>query len=437
MEIYKEEPRNNNENLDIESPEQKNLEAFMIAALGKYAHKINEGSRGIILRIDLTKFSDENLAKLGIVINRDRGSVFKILKIENASRAHHEYEMQKRAVQILNTEESQNKGLAQVPNIIRCIDIDLSHNSSIINKLHRGGVDVTKNHSTINVIMMDYVPGITLSQYIFKKIIQKIIEKDEDNNTVKNEIMRWGGDSSAFLSGATFKNFCEFLEKYFNIYLGSGNSHIIKKNEKLFLSYMEKNEVVLNEEIFDVFRKSVLKLNNNNIYNNDLHEDNVILDLDDDENLRNLFLIDFGEASDYRNDENPDDLSIFSAYINFTTTKEQKNKEKLINSTKRFENSLNRFRAGNNLSVDRVVYIQRLINLDLKNQDIKSMVSRINQELISDNEDYVIIAFMTMLKENKIGREKVLDILEEGQHIAGPTIKWKFVKSILLTKELI
>ncbi len=437
MEIYKEESKNINENQDLGSPEKKNLEAFMIAALGKYANKIDEGSRGIILRVDLTKFSDENLAKLGITINRDKGSVFKILKIENSSLAQHEYQMQKRATQILNTEESQNEGLAQVPDISKCIDIDLSHNSSIIKKLNKSGVDVNKNHSIINVIMMDYVPGITLSQYIFKKIIQKIIEKDGDNGVVKNEIMKWEGDIEAMLSHSTSKNFCEFLEKYFNINLSSEDFHIIKKNEKLFLSYMEKNDVVLNKEIFDVFRKSVVKLNDNGVYNNDLHENNVILDLDDEENLKNLYLIDFGEASDHRDNKNPDDLSIFSVYINFTTTKEQKNKEKLTNLTKNFNNSLNRFESGNNLAVERVSYIKKLINLGLNNQDVKSVVNYINQELISDYEDYVAIAFIVMLTEKGISKEYAMNILKEGQSMSGPTNKWKFVKSILLTNALI
>ncbi len=437
METYKEESKNMNENKDLESPEKKNLEAFLIAALGKYANKIDEGSKGIILRVDLTKFSDENLAKLGIVINRDKGSVFKILKIENSSLAQREYQMQKRATQILNTEESQNEGLAQIPDISRCIDIDLSHNSSIIKKLNKNGVDVDKNHSIINVIMMDYVPGITLTQYIFKKIIEKIIEKDGNNGVVKNEIMKWEGDVNTMLSHSTAKNFCEFLEKYFSINLGSDNSHIIKNNEKLFLSYMEKNDVVLNKEIFDIFRKSVVKLNDNNIYNNDLHENNVILDLDDNENLKNLYLIDFGEASDYRDSKMPDDLSIFSVYINFTNTKEQKNKEKLDISVKRFLNNLERFKSGNDLAVERVSYIKKLINLGLNSQDIKDVVSYINQELISDYEDYVAIAFIIMLTEKNISKEYAASILEEGQSISGPNSKWKFVKSMLLTNSLI
>lgn len=432
-----EEYKDNNEILgdEIYNKELENKEhfdVFIISALEKYSQKIDEGTKGVILKVDLSKFTDEELNEIGIKINRDKGSVFKILKIENSVYAQYEAIMQKKAEEILNTEESRKENLAQVPNISKCDNIDISGNEKVINFLKRSGVGILEDNK-INIMLMDYVPGVDLAFYIFRKIIEKIMQKDPENEIVRQET---DGDYNSWLSMAKFGDFCRILEKYFGIQLSEDNIHLIRKNEKILLDYIEKNEVILNQEILDVFRKSVVKLHDNDFYHNDLHERNVRIVLDENDNLVEMYFIDFADASDHEDSNKPDDFSIFQIYYEHTITKQEKASKEQKKSFSQFDKDYERFKNNESLPVTKVQGINYILGGN-KKENTKNILPFINQELISGGENYVAMAFMLAIENGTIDKEYILNIIDIGLSLPGPSSKWKLIKNILLTKNLL
>ncbi|MDD4290416.1 MAG: hypothetical protein PHH83_04095 [Patescibacteria group bacterium] len=418
--------------VDLESQDREHFDIFVISALEKHSRKIDEGSRGIILKVDLSGFSDKELEDFGIKINREAGSVFKILKIENSVYAKYEHKMQSRAVEILNTEESKENGLASVPNVSRCDDIDISGNEKVINLLKKAGVDVSSDNK-INVITMDYVPGMDLSFYIFRKIVEKILEKEINNVFIKQEINE---NPNEWLSVAGFSDLCRLMGIYFGIEFSTDNMHIIRKNEKILLDYMEKNDVTLNKGIFEVFRKSVIKLHENDFYHNDLHERNVRVVLDENDNLMQMYFIDFADASDFEDSNKPNDLSIYGVYCEHTITKQEKKNKKQKELLFNFDRDYELFQDAHPLSVAKVKGITYVFSGD-KKDNMNNVLYSLNQELISDRENYVAISLILAIKNGQLDRKYVQDIINIGLLSPGPSFKWKIVNNILLTKNII
>lgn len=433
MEKYKTEDGLDNQfKQEFFDADKEHLEVFIISALEKHAQKIDEGSKGVILKIDLSTFTDEELQDLGIKINRSNGSVFKILKIENSILARCEARSQERASEILNTDESRMENLAKVPSINKCEDIDVSNNEKVCNFLKRSGINIGSDNK-INVIMMDYIPGVDLSFYIFRKILDKIIEKNDGSGFINKEILE---NYKEWLSVANFKDLYGVLEQYFGINFYTDDMRVVKENEKVLFDYMEKNEILLNKEIFEVFRKSVVKLNDNDFYHNDLHERNVRVVLGENDNLLEMYFIDFADATNYLNNNAQTDLAIYQVYEKYTTTKQEKSEKMKNHSLSSFEKYMDSFNKGDRLIVWKVDNIKYAF-YNHKKLDTKEVLQLIKQELVCDEENIVAIAIILCLEENIISKKYIRSIIDLGMSSPGPTSKWRNVENILLTKNLL
>ena len=78
---------------------------------------------------------------------------------------------------------------------------------------------------------------------------------------------------------------------------------------------MKDNDITIDKRIIDKVINTVNLLNENDIYHNDLHERNIMIKLDKDGNPLDVFIIDFGKASE--NERTSTDNNVIKGYEEF------------------------------------------------------------------------------------------------------------------------
>ncbi|EKD49154.1 MAG: hypothetical protein ACD_63C00252G0002 [uncultured bacterium] len=93
--------------------------------------KINEGTNGVIALIDINKLSLE-FKKFLFNDEGEKGIVMKILKIYEHGKGRKEYEMQKKAFQVLSDEGKEvSGGLAKIPKPLYYKEVELRSETAI------------------------------------------------------------------------------------------------------------------------------------------------------------------------------------------------------------------------------------------------------------------------------------------------------------------
>ena len=161
---------------------------------------------------------------------------------------------------------------------------------SIKDKLEKLGIN---GRNKVGIMIEDYIAGENFSLYVYKKIMDETpflanirkelseIQKErnidqEEENTVHEQIL---------ISLDIKRNI--LADKY----------HESLEVANRLKEFMKDHNITIEKKIIDKVVNTVNLLNENNIYHNDLHERNIMLEFGDDGNVSDVFIIDFGKAS--------------------------------------------------------------------------------------------------------------------------------------------
>lgn len=304
-----------------EAYEQKEaLEAAIEASLA-HSVKCNEGKNALILHLDLDQLDRKWVEDLLPGVRPESGQLAsKVLKIYVPGEAQREADRQERAREILSQVPAEQA--AQVPQVYVSRDLEIK-DRTLMDSLRMLGFRSQDNK--ISLIMMDYIEGPDLAAYIFEKVIRQHpgladLKKrlEEGEQLEEEEMSRRVALALGFESPPTTIAGDDIPK---NFITNASNSAKLSR-------YLRDEDVVLDKQVFDKVEQAIRILHANQLYHNDLHERNVMLELGEDGTARQVYLIDFATA-----DTNPDDrvvgtdLDIVKKYQPLTQTKEERQAE--------------------------------------------------------------------------------------------------------------
>lgn len=151
------------------------VEKFIDAALEelceRYLAKFNEGNNGIVLRLrmdDIPPELKEGLQKNGIELGDDK--VAKILKIYSGGKGKQEFEMQKKAHELVEAQPDKEK-YARVPKpyFYRDFAVGPDAQERIKSLSDKGAF----SSGRVEMFMMDYVPGDDVATILYKEVAKR------------------------------------------------------------------------------------------------------------------------------------------------------------------------------------------------------------------------------------------------------------------------
>ncbi len=247
-------------------------------------NKINEGQQALIFKFDVQKFAEpqesDEIEEDGH-INFERyfseTKSIKVLKLTNQSLAANEYKWHDKAYGIMQaeTQESQEK-YAKIPKPILIHTLEI--NESIRERLNRQNAEIVSDKAS--VILMDWVEGEDLLTKLFRLYL-----KD-----------RPGYESMAENKNVNFASLLISVSSDFRDRgLDFGAMEPLEQYKKLLQAVTKNGHQLLTENQRNKLANTIRLLHSNDIYHNDLHLRNVLVD---DEQDGEVYLIDFGRADD-------------------------------------------------------------------------------------------------------------------------------------------
>lgn len=164
-------PRNQRaaENGGFSQEQLEIIDVQLELAIVKFSRKINEGNNGVIFKLDL--HDAKGAADLLRMIEDKRTeqekkeTVVKILKVYRPGAGKREFEMQRKAFEIVKG--AGDKELAEVPEPILFRELNLSEEAQ--DYLRSRGMNCGEK---AEVIVMDFVEGVDLATYLYREVIK-------------------------------------------------------------------------------------------------------------------------------------------------------------------------------------------------------------------------------------------------------------------------
>ena len=256
--------------------------------------EIGTGKDGIVFRIDLSLLpaSERHLLVEDQVITPDEEvdtMAVKILKIYNPELGDYEFRMQKRAREILSMEL---RGGVHIPDATKALDHQISLETR--NRLNAHGAHL---EDKAEIIMMDYVDGLDLGTVMYNFALKQMGHEDDYiadlTYSQKDQLVgqELGFERPDIESAQTTE------EKE------SAQALTFDRNEEKLLKYLKKKGLKLESALFEKVDNAVRALNQNGMFHNDLHKQNVMIDVNGE-----VYIIDFGRAGEKRKDGIADTL---------------------------------------------------------------------------------------------------------------------------------
>lgn len=255
--------------------------------------KVNEGQNGIILKLNKNEkcLVLEKIKELEKKenINKESEKTIKILKVFNFENLKEEFENLKEAYSIVNTQIDKEK-YCNIPFPIFLKEIDLDKN--LKEKIKEYGVKSIDEK--IGIMVMEYVKGEDLFNFLAKKVIDKNNQKEQDNFAPEyfyneqtsleeftrdlNFILKW--EELGEFNGLSKKEAEERIE--------------ITKLRKIYdyLKPRQKDDFVFSKDACKKIENTIELFHKNGFFHRDLHERNIILNNGGEE----VSLIDFGNS---------------------------------------------------------------------------------------------------------------------------------------------
>ncbi|HPV70383.1 MAG TPA: hypothetical protein PKY08_00540 [Candidatus Magasanikbacteria bacterium] len=290
-------PQETEEDIERQIAESE-LELYIL----KHAKKVNEGSNGIILKINFSEGGElpnlkKYLEKKGAKIDSEQA--LKILKIYSPGTGRQEFALQQQAYDILD--QNQNSGLARVPKPLDFFDLQLKEETR--DKIRLSGAEGVADRAEI--IIMDYVPGADLATLLYRETIKR----DERFVHLKN-----------FAEEMTFEDLQEQVSQvlFYQAKTKTKDSaqrqideeRVMDENAQILYDVLKKRGLVLHPTILSQIEKSMQLFHQNGLCFRDGHHRNFLVVGDHQasaETEPQVYVIDFGSATSFEG-EFSDDL---------------------------------------------------------------------------------------------------------------------------------
>jgi len=388
--------------------------AIEIALL--HAVKRNEGHKGVICEIDIDVFPEEIIASFqekNPSILKDKDSIAsKMLKIYSAGASKNEAERQIRAYDIVKDNEGSEKDLAKVPTLLACEELTVTHDG-LKEKLRDEGIDVSAGR--IEIMLMDYIKGEDLAMYIVKKIVNHHPELRDlkqvlsDGEYVAFEELHRRMVSALRFSRPGGKHREEHLRMFEEI-------KIAGQNVDLMISYMERNDIVIEPKILEKLKNTIDLFQKKEFYHGDLHERNIMLELDDQGEMTEVYVIDYGDnraLGDGNLLEQSNDYQIVARYrsvtMNSVERKKKDNEKHLIDLEKLRSRAINKVEWKS---------IQENLASIKDASDIQSLIDRYIPKITIDSSlhwQLVELLLVDLAKDNRSLVEQYVVMIKNSQ----------------------
>lgn len=327
------------------NPEQPNLErefkAENILHLIEYAliasHKANEGNKGVILEFDLSKLSQEDLHLFlpPDVVDNQEILAAKVLKIYTPGNISSEAKMQERAYNVVSDQANGDLPLAKIPRVYYNNEISLN-NVELSHYLESCGVNTVGGK--VGVMLMDYVGGEDLATHLYKYLINhdsrladvraRLDNAEEDFNFANIE--RRIANALAYQEPSAQASEAERFR-------------VEAANSRRLFAALKKHGFTLDKEVIIKLQNTLRLLHDNNIYHNDLHKRNVMFSLDENGQIDDVYIIDFGLAADTQDKDGlAFDFDIVDTYRDFVDSEASAEDKSWLNEIDRLKQRLDK-----------------------------------------------------------------------------------------------
>lgn len=319
----------------LDSPEQLAiLDARLELALVLHCEKINEGNNGVIFKLNIEEDAGEELEVLVGYIDEHRTgvdekeNVVKILKLYKPGTGKREFEMQRKAYEIVR-----DKGVedcAKIPEPVLFRDLELK-NLETIEFLSSKGI---KAQDHVEVIIMDMVPGVDLATHFYREVLRGnkgAVHLQNDLDIMDFPALHREVSQILKFETAGGKSRDEGEREFERRMVQAGNA------EKIF-STLKKQGYVLDPRILNRIEKTIDMFHENGLAFRDGHHRNFMFSGEGDD--LDVFVIDFGSSTTFEGDltrdvyiegdkEYPHDKAVIQSLRSLTKTQEELAAEEL------------------------------------------------------------------------------------------------------------
>ena len=360
----------------ISSPDQLAiLDARLELAVTTCCEKINEGNNGVIFKLNFTDDLEDGVGGLLDYIEdrrtgeQEKENVMKVLKLYKPGEGKKEFEMQRRAFEIVRDQGDDTCAKIPEPILFRNLEIKSEEAQEF---LKNKGI---KNAEQVEIIIMDMVPGVDLADHFYREVLRDnkgaIHLSDRLDQMDFNELHREVSRVLNFeVAGAKSRD--EGEREFERRMVQSGNA------EKLFKT-LKKKGYVMNPEIIKRIEKTINLFHENGLAFRDGHHRNFMFN-GEGEDLE-VYVIDFGSSTTFEGEldrdvyiegqkEYPHDKAIIKSLESLTKTQDELTADELkvveseLNSLRRMFGRREKLwqQTINDLSVEEL-NIEKLSNL--------------------------------------------------------------------------
>jgi hypothetical protein len=293
--------------------------------------ELSAGKDGIVFKIDLNTLpqNERHLLVEDRVISPNEevdAMAAKILKIYNPLLGDYEFRMQKKAREIISKE----KNVAQIPDTTTARDQEIGEKTR--NRLNIRGAQL---EDRAEIIIMDYIDGKDLGTIMYDFALKNMGYEDEYIVDLaygqKEQIV---GERIGFERADT-----ESAESHEEI--KSIQAMAFDQNEEKLFKYLKKEGFKFDPIVFEKIENTMRALNQNGIYHNDLHKQNVMIDKNGE-----VYVIDFGRAGGEKRKDGLPDMLLSTKWKGLSVSTEEEKEQKNTQELAQIKNTQERLLAN-------------------------------------------------------------------------------------------
>jgi serine/threonine protein kinase len=366
------------------------LDAKFEYFLFSHIQKINEGNNGIIFRLDFTEVDVDEFKEVKAYFERlgvaasDR-PVVKILKIYRPGAGKKEFEMQRRAFNLV--EENAAKGdLAQIPEPIFYRELNLTPTGKSFLK-DKG---MKEDLDQAELLVMDYIPGIDLAVYMYREVVKlhPVLREYRDSVESLDFFVLQALVARALQFKVPSKGATVLADRAFE------QDKVFNENEEMLYKYLEQKNFVFPPEITAQFKSTIQLFHRNKFFLRDSHHRNFMITEDPETHKQRGVILDFGMAVQLAETES-------TAEVYTDGEKKYMHDEAVLAVLQRFSaTSKEKEKGAGEL---RLKDLEKLVGRVEKNQTMKIAWNKFLKDLFDSKENFAGV-FEESLKQIKLLR---------------------------------
>lgn len=328
----------------LENQESQNPENYYLESLLVNYYKVNEGNKGIIGRVDLSKLSpkiqDYWLKNVPEGEREESFRAIKMLKIYLPYRGRQEAVMHERAAALIRQKEQKN--LVKVPRLYFHGEVNVT-NQDIKSNLESQGVHPIENK--VYILLMDFVQGIDFATYLYQEVVlrhpdlidlKECLDRGEeiDFQELQERVQAALGFSKP--GGKERAEGARFYEQ----------EKVETENRQRIIRFLQRKGFILDKDILERLKLTISLFHENKIYHQDLQERNFMLKLGPKREILEAYIVDFGAAAERSRPELLSDSYLGEVYAVLTVDVETERKSKFLGELEGTVRRLARAKAG-------------------------------------------------------------------------------------------